>query len=391
MPIRLLLVVALSGCLTTTAPAKESPHGFTLLPVPSLAYSNGEGMEYGGKLFAYQFGNGSRQPYVWHVLMNYTQSTKDKTDFYLFLDLPEVWGRRSRLDVRFEYKNLSAQDYYGLGNQPRYAPEWSSPDSPGFVSEKYNMVHQQWRALMVNMQRPIRQSQWRVLTGLGIFHNRIASYPLPSLFQQAPPRGKEGGFTNFIRLGAVYDSRNVEAVPSAGAWSEWTVEPSLHEFKNDYNYIRFTAIDRRYYTLHPRLVWAQRVLAEVMTGSPPFYEMSVIGNSFQRHEGLGGAKTLRGQPRLLYVGPHKLVVNLELRWRVLDMTILRQELTYYVHTFTDFGRVWMKNDRFSLAQLHFAEGVGVHVQWKKEFVAVLDVGRSRFQDMAIYLTFGNLF
>jgi hypothetical protein len=165
----------------------------------------------------------------------------------------------------------------------------------------------------------------------------------------------------------------------------------VHAFGSDYNYVRITAIDRRYVAIHPRLIWAQRVLAEFMTGSPPFYEMSVIGNSFMRHEGVGGAKTLRGQPRLLYVGPHKMIFNLELRWRVMDMNILRQELTYYLHAFTDFGRVWMNNEHFALTQLHFAEGLGVHVQWKKEFVAVVDVGRSRHKDMAIYLTFGNLF
>jgi outer membrane protein assembly factor BamA len=384
----LLMVCCLSGALVLAA---ESPHGFAILPVPSLTYSNDEGVEYGGKLFAYQFGDGSKHPYLWHILMNYTQSTKDKTDFYTFFDLPEIFGPHSRLDVRLEYKIFSAQDYYGLGNQPEYVPERSQPKAPEFRSSEYNTFYEQWRALMVNVQRPLRESRWKVLTGMGVFHNRIKTYPLPSLFQQSPPFGYEGGYTNFIRLGAVYDSRDTEAVPSSGTWSEWALEPALHQFNNDYNYVRITAIDRRYFTIHPRLVWAQRLLAEVMTGSPPFYEMSVIGNSYQRHEGLGGAKTLRGQPRLLYVGPHKLVVNLELRWRVMDMRILRQDLTYYLHTFTDFGRVWMKNERFSMAQLHFAEGFGIHVQWKKEFVAVIDVGRSRHKDMAIYLTFGNLF
>jgi outer membrane protein assembly factor BamA len=385
---RLLVLCCLFAAIGMAA---ESPRGFAILPVPSLSYSNDEGVEYGGKIFAYQFGDGRTHPYLWHVLLNLTTSTKDKTDFYTFFDVPDFCGPRSRLDVRFEYKNLAAQDYYGLGNQPEYVPQRSRPDSPSFISSHYNAFHQQWRAVMVNLQFPVRASRWKVLGGLGLFHNRINAYPLPSLFQQSPPFGYQGGYSNFIRLGAVYDSRDMEAVPSSGAWSEWAIEPALRAFGSDYSYVRITAIDRRYISIHPRLVWAQRVLAEVMTGSPPFYEMSVIGNSYLRHEGVGGVKTLRGQPRLLYVGPHKMVVNLELRWRVLDMDILRQDLTYYLHAFADFGRVWMKDDRLALTQLHFAEGVGVHVQWKKEFVAVVDVGRSRHKEMAIYLTFGNLF
>jgi outer membrane protein assembly factor BamA len=386
-----MLLLALYSVYGISGMAAESPRGFALLPVPSLTYSNDEGVEYGGKIFAYQFGDGRRHPYLWHMLMNYTKSTKDKTDFYTFFDLPDILGPRSRLDVRLEYKNLSAQDYYGLGNQPQYAPQRSLPEDSDFISDDYNTFHQQWHAVMANLQRPLGHSRWKILTGLGVFYNRINGYPLPSLFQQSLPFGSKGGYTNFIRLGAVYDSRDSEAVPSSGVWSEWAIEPTLHQFASDYDYIRVTAIDRRYIKIHPRLVWAQRVLAEVMTGSPPFFEMSVIGNSYLRHEGLGGAKTLRGQPRLLYVGPHKMVVNLELRWRMMDVTILRQDLTCYVHGFTDFGRVWMKHEHFGLTQLHFAEGAGVHVQWKKEFVAVVDIGRSRHKDMAIYLTFGNLF
>lgn len=380
-------------CLCGRAAAQntERPQGFAALPVPSLTFSSGEGLEYGGKIFAYQFGNAGRQPYEWHVLCNFSKSTKQKTDFYVFVDLPHVFGPGTRMDLRLEYKKLMNQDFYGLGNQPDYQQGYSRKDDPLFQQSEYNVFQQQWRALLINMQWPLAWPHWRFLGGLGVFYNTIRSYPLPSLLSQTLPAGINGGYSNYLRVGVIYDSRDVEAVPSRGAWSELLVEPVLQPLGNDYGYLRLTAIDRRYFQLHPRLVWAQRILAEAMLGSPPFYEMAVLSNSFQRHEGLGGAKTLRGQPRLLYVGPNKLVINLELRWRLWDVRLLKQQLSCYAHTFTDIGRVWMEQDRFSLRQMHFAEGCGLHVQWKKEFVAVLDIGRSRFQDYAVYLSFGNLF
>jgi outer membrane protein assembly factor BamA len=371
--------------------ADDQPHGLTILPLPSLTYSSGEGLEYGGKIFAYQFGNASRKPYQWHVLMNFSKTTKQKTDYYTLIDIPHIFKPGSRLDMRMEFKNLPNQDFHGLGNQPVYRPELSHSENPLFISKQYYTYQQQWHAWMTNLQWPLTWKNWRMLSGVGIFYNKISANSASSLFSQQSPFGYKGGYSNFLRIGLIHDSRDFEAAPTSGAWSELIIEPALREFGNDYGYFRLTVIDRRYLKLHPRLVWAQRILAEAMLGSPPFYEMAVIGNSFQRHEGLGGAKTLRGQPRLLYVGPDKMVVNLELRWRFYDMTILKQQLCYYLHPFVDFGRVWMKNERFSLNQWHFSEGVGIHVQWKKEFVAVLEIGRSRYQNYAFYLSFGNLF
>jgi len=378
-------------CAQVLPQAEDRPQGFAMLPVPSLTYSNGEGVEYGGKLFAFQFGHNAQSPYLWHGVINYTRTTKQKTDFYLFVDVPHWRTGGPRVDLRLEYKNLRHQDFYGLGNQPLYNPAFLQKRNPQFQSTEYYSYQQHWRALMLNVQWPLAGKKWRLLGGLGLFHYRIASHPQPTLFQQTEPFGAEGGYSNYLRVGIIHDTRDQEAVAQRGAWSEILLEPAWRLFGNKHSYLRLTAIDRRYFLLHPRLVWAQRVIAEAMPGSPPFYEMAVLSNSYQRHVGLGGALTLRGQPRLLYVGPNKLLANLELRWRVLDMSLWKQGLTYYLHTFSDIGRVWMNEERFSLRQLHFAEGIGIHVQWKKEFVAVLDIGRSRFQDYAFYFGFGNLF
>ena len=199
-----------------------------------------------------------------------------------------------------------------------------------------------------------------------------------------------GGLTNYFRLGVLFDSRNEESVPTKGTWFDALAEFSSSLIKSDYNFMRFTFTDRRYYPLHKNLTFAQRLFFEAMPGDPPLYEMYILGNSFRRQEGLGGAYSLRGIPRFLFVGPHKAVGNFEVRWNVTQQTILQQPLTLYIHLFTDVGRVWTDNN-FEIADFHTTQGFGIHVKWKKDFIGALDIGRSKFQSYAIYATFGNLF
>ena len=206
-----------------------------------------------------------------------------------------------------------------------------------------------------------------------------------------PQRGMEGGWSNYARVGMVIDRRDQEAVPTSGYWSDLLIEKSTAALGSDYDFARITATDRRYFRILPRLVYAQRLLIEHMPGYPPFYEMAVLSGSYQRFEGLGSGRSMRGVPRLLFVGPTKLLANLELRLRVLDIRILAQELTFYGHLFVDGGKVWLAGDPADLGHFHHSQGAGVHVQWKKDLIGALDIGRSPWNDMAIYLTFGNLF
>ena len=113
----------------------QPPTGLAFAAVPSLSYSSGEGLEYGGKLFFYQYGDGTPQPYRWHLLVNAARSTEQKQDYYAFLDMPHLWGEGSRLDLRIEYKKFGLEDYYGLGNRPDYHNDATQPKEAGFLAE----------------------------------------------------------------------------------------------------------------------------------------------------------------------------------------------------------------------------------------------------------------
>lgn len=387
----LMLGILLSVMITSRSPGQSPPQGLAFAAVPSLSYSSGEGWEYGGKLFFYQFGKGNIQPYRWHLLINAAQTTEEKRDVYAFLDMPHIWGPATRMDIKLEYKKFGLEDFYGLGNRPDYRKEVADPEQPDFLSDVYYNYKHRWSACYINAQWPLRDRHVKLLAGAALVRTRLSAYPPPNLLHEQPQAGMAGGYSNYVRTGLVIDRRDQEAMPTSGYWSDLLIEKCVKLLGSDYDYTRITLTDRHYFKLLPRLVYAQRLLLEHMPGYPPFYEMAVISSSYQRFEGLGSGRSMRGVPRLLFVGPSKLLMNLELRWRMMDLRLLKQELTFYGHLFADGGRVWLRNDEKKLKHLHFAEGIGVHVQWKKELIGALDIGRSAWNDMAIYLTFGNLF
>ncbi|HOC90495.1 MAG TPA: BamA/TamA family outer membrane protein [bacterium] len=384
-----VLVSLFGAVLQAQEPVAE--HGLAFAVVPSLSYSSGEGWEYGGKLFFYQFGDGKIQPYRWHLLINAARSTEEKEDYYAFVDIPHLWGRGSRLDMRVEYKDFGLDEFYGIGNLPEYREEFTEPGGSGYIDEKFYSYKHRWSAGYLNTQWPLGGNGVKLLAGAAAVRTKLETYPLPNQLAQLPQRGMAGGWTNYARVGLVWDRRDQEAAPTSGFWSDLLIEKSASLLGSDYDFARITATDRRYISLFPGLVYAQRLLIEHMPGHPPFYEMAVISGSYQRIEGLGSSRSMRGIPRLLFVGPTKLLINLQLRLRLLGMRILRQDLTFYGHLFADGGKVMLRGDKMDLSHYHWSQGAGLHVQWKKELIGALDIGRSEYNDMAVYLSFGNLF
>lgn len=365
--------------------------GLSFYALPGASYKSGQGLEYGVRAYIIHYGDGTVHPYKWNLTLHASKTTTNTANFFLFWDRPGIFGRNTRMDVFAQFERYLNEDYNGLGNLIRYEPGFAEQTSPYFRDDKYYQYHHEWTALLVNYQFPVFSETMRGLAGIGFYHNSIQEYAAPNKLAEDSPFGLGGGNTNYLRGGFIYDTRDEETVATRGAWTDLLIEVATPLLKSDYSYARITLTDRRYFSLHPRIVYAQRIFYETMPGNPPFYEMAILGNSFRRRDGLGGAYSLRGVPRNLFVGKDKFITNLELRCKVTRKTIFKQPLTFYVHFFVDAGKVWLKNDRKDLADLHFTQGIGFHVRWKKDVVASLDIGRSAFQDYAIYASFGNLF
>lgn len=386
-----LFLLALSLMNPITAFSKEPMKGLSFYALPGASYKSGQGFEYGVRAYIIHYGDGTVHPYKWNLTLHASKTTTNTANFFLFWDRPGIFGKNTRMDVFAQFERYLREDYYGLGNFVGYEPGFAEQDSRNYLDEKYYQYHHEWTALLANYQFPVLKEKIRGLAGIGFYHTSVIKYAVPNKLAEDSPFGLDGGNTNYLRGGLIYDTRDEETVTTRGAWTDVLVEAATPILKSDYSYARITFTDRRYFLLNPRIVYAQRLFFETMPGDPPFYEMAILGNSFRRRDGLGGAYSLRGLPRNLFVGKDKFIANLELRCEVTKETILKQPLTFYVHFFADVGKVWLKHDQKRFDHLHVTQGIGFHVRWKKDVVASLDIGRSAFLDYAIYATFGNLF
>jgi len=381
------LIILLSGCALSDEPAT----GFQVAAVPNGSYKDSEGYALGGNLFCYQYGDGSAVPFKWNVILSLKKSTKGFFSAYLFYDRPQAFGPDSRFSFYMEYKRYLEDDYYGLGNNARRRTAYLNPSNNEFRDKLYYSFQQRWPSLFIYFQTPSFLRHTRNLFSAGFYERSMTLLAVPNKLAEDAPLGVNGGSTHIFQYGLIYDTRDQETTPHTGAWSEIIAEYAAPLLGSDYNYLRLTLTDRRYISIFPRLVYAHRLLFEPIFGDVPFYDMAMINSSFERHFGLGGASSLRGVPRLLFVGQHKLLGNFELRFEALNISILRQDLTFFIHTFVDAGRVWLKEDAFSLNNIHSSYGAGLHIRWKKDLVGAIDVGRSRFSNLAVYITFRNLF
>jgi len=388
---KIILLFLFSWVINGFGAAQDSLQGLVPAGLPNVSYGNDQGFQYGFSLYLFQYGNGVIKPYKWNLILDCTWTTKQQQENFFFVDMPEIFGKNTRFDLCLDYQRYNYYDFYGVGNNNTFEKDFIEENNPGFINENYYYLQRRYFSVRSKAQFALGPAGLKGLAGLGFYNTRIEEHDGKTKLGQDLPHGITGGATNYLQLGIVYDRRDEEAMPNRGCWSEVLLEAVAPFLGSDYTYTRITTTDRRYISLHPRIVYAQRLLFETMPGDPPFYEMGIISSSLHRRPGLGGSYSLRGVPRFLFIGPTKFVANFELRLRTLHVNILKQDFTLYIHPFIDCGKVWLRGDPGNMKNLHLTQGLGFHVRWNKDFVGALDFGHSQYEPLAVYMSFGNMF
>ena len=263
--------------------------------------------------------------------------------------------------------------------------------SKEFIDTDYYRFGREKLKLTADLQRLVWRRRLRALIGVGVFHTEIAPNTARSLLREQALLGIEGGWTNYLKLGVVYDTRDNEPAPTRGVWSEVIVELSNQLLGSDYTFSRVMVTDRRYYQILKDLVYASRVVFETMDGDVPFYEMSSFAGSFKKEEGLGGAKSVRGMRRNRFIGKTKLFANLEVRWTMFRFQKWNQNFFVATNLFADIGRVWQENPTLTLKNFQLARGAGMRIGWNQNFIVAVDMGNSNEVPFALYIGLGYLY
>jgi hemolysin activation/secretion protein len=124
------------------------------------------------------------------------------------------------------------------------------------------------------------------------------------------------------------------------------------------------------------VVFVTHGLFEALTGDPD--------TPFEVLPTLGGFTTLRGFSPNRFFGDARVVLNLEARFRVLQLQLFGVAAEFELAPFVDVGKVFNSVDQFLSSPFEVTPGVGFRGLAAPSVVGHIDVGVSR-EGVAIYV------
>ncbi|MBP1684886.1 MAG: outer membrane protein, family [Deltaproteobacteria bacterium] len=321
-----------------------------------------------------------------------TYALNQQQAFEFSVASPRLLDGRLLLLLRARYYSDPQRDFFGLGNDSVDGPV--STHEIGSAEGGLSIGWRPFERLSLNFEVGIR----KVHIGRG---DPDDSIPLPNTTPQKFPDlpGVGGGVVNPIALSLVWNSRDDVMRPTRG----WRILlKALHTDKSlasdyeftrllfDGGYLRAFNSERQIVGLRVNGEWI-----EAPTNQLPFWEMSE----------LGGADTLRGFFPHRFVGKGRVLINLELRSRLVEFDFFH---LWHVRldgvAFADMGRVYLTgseiDEEFHLdseifdrltADFQFSYGPGLRIALSEALVARIDLGFSKEETGQVFLAFGHTF
>lgn len=400
--------------------------GWTFGAVPVVAYDSDLGFKYGGLVNFYNYGKPTSYPeYLQSIYFEISRTTKGSGINQLSFDSGHMFPEKPiRITADVSYLTEQALDFYGFnGYQSAYIPDFEDDDNALYRSRMYYRMERKMIRFAADFSGSIFESNFKWLAGFAHINHKLGSVDIdalndgldedellpkidsvPGLYDEyvnwgiIPEKDADGGKVNYIKLGAIYDTRDNEANPMKGIWSEIIVvtAPSfLDNYENSYTQLSLT--HRQYFTIiQKKLSFAYRLGYQgTIAGTTPFYMLPYLNFSYNPSiviEGLGGSKTVRGVLRNRIIGDGIVYGNLEFRWKFVNTVIMNQNLYIALSTFADFGQVVQETeiDKSNIPddgnvnpnnyfdsnsdELHIGYGLGLHFALNENFIVAFDYG-----------------
>ena len=301
-------------------------------------------------------------------------------DFYLKFTVPRFLLSSLRIEIRPSYSWETKLNYFGLGNASAAALPPGAPH--GYFT--YGRLHPQldvdlrWRIHDHLVGRAgVRYTQnWiQVASDSRLAEDlRTGSAEVRSLLGSTSPHAAAA-----FHYGVQWDDRDNDVSAHRGTFDSLDVKVSPGGSSIfPYRYGQATATARVYVPLwKPRITLAGRIVADVLYGDPPFYELARFEDSYA----IGGLNGVRGVPGQRYYGKVKALGNVEIRTELVSFHALGKPLLFGVVGFFDAGRVWADTrltpdlDGRGVG-VKYGVGGGLRVQSGSAFVIRADVAWS---------------
>ena len=314
--------------------------------------------------------------------------------YYLKYDFPDVAGHWLRLSGEVSFKRFSTTGYYGIGNATPELRPWERIDEhkdPAryLDAKRYNQYDRIFPKAELNARMWVADDL-ELFTGTSFTYNWFNQYTGSKLTEDLA--GKSGPYVRSLLVGAtehgvfrgiagvLYDSRDHETTPTSGMLHEISITGGTG-IGLPFGYGRVNATARFYAPIYEEyLVFAARVLGDVLFGEPPFYELARDGGLNPR-DAPGGSEAVRGVPAQRYHGKCKVLGNVELRSKLWWFEIGEQRMNLGAVGFFDTGRVWTDFEPHPELDgdgvgLKYGTGGGIRFQWGETFLARIDAAWS---------------
>ena len=430
---------SLSIDTTSTIKKEKRKTGWGFGALPAVSYNTDVGLQYGGLVNLYYYGDGSKYPeYLHSIYLEWSTTTKGSGTKRFFYDskhlIPGI-----RLTTDLSYLTEQALDFYGFnGYQSTYNTSFENDASSKYISRMYYKHERKMLRIKTDFQGRFKGSYFGWLAGYTHINININTVDIDKLNKgknesdKLPdtlllydkyvdwgiitPKEANGGINNFVHAGLVYDSRNNEPNPMKGIWTELIVSTAPKALdNNEYHFTKLAVIHRQYFTLiSEKLSFAYRLSYQgTISGKAPFYLQTNLLTSYMRgstSEGLGGSRSLRGILRNRIVGDDIAFGNAEFRWKFWQGNIRKSNVYLALNPFIDAGKVIKEIpvdetllpatedpsnyfDRKSDA-LHICYGMGLHIAINQNFIIACEYGLAndkRDGRIGLYIALNFLF
>ncbi len=398
--------------------------GFGFGAIPVVAYDSDIGFKYGLLTNLYHYGDGSRYPMYNHSLyLEWSRTTKGNGINQIIYDsdrlIPNI-----KLTAELSYMTEKALNFYGFnGNKSFYNSvfEDDAKTNPEYISRVFYRLERKSLRAKTDFQGSIIGKKLRWLAGFEFHNTKIASVDIDKLNEGKSDDDKlpatkslydyyvdwgvikaseaTGGKNAMLKLGLVYDTRDIEANPSKGLWEEVVLLTSPKFFGYDKFTLSALFTHRQYFTIFPNtLTFAYRLAYRTkLSGEVPFYLLAYMTNSKLIVDAFGGSKTIRGVLRDRLIADGVALGNFEFRWKFLKTTLFKQNFYIALSSFCDIGKVvdpysidlqkvpttvtindktyntakWLNYEKETF---HTGYGLGLHFALNENFIIAVDYG-----------------
>lgn len=321
--------------------------GWSVNPLPSMAYDSDFGLMAGGIIDINYYGG--LYPNYRHRLCLEALTYSKHASYYMFQYDSKYLIPGIRTSFKAYLDDNPLYWFYGFnGSVNDYDRDLNCNHEKGIAYYSIDRVFLNTRLefsgpLVPNLDWTSKLSYWhywiKQLNWQGYDHANtlFRKYRSMGLIEDAE---SDGGDVFEIQAGLKFDTRNIEATPSRGIYADINLAWAPDMFKTGYDYLKLAARFRQYLSLATeRLVLAYSLAYQgTIAGNQPFYTQSYMIH-FKPSDGLGGATTLRGILYNRIVGDDYAWGNFELRTRVFDVNILRRRVFGVISPFFDAGAV----------------------------------------------------